>query len=59
MGGRGEDELTKDVGCVACQRLLDPTCKGHLVGINCVNFIEREDRKNERSKKGSQYGILE
>lgn len=50
MGGRGEDELTKDVGCVACKRLLDPTCKGHFKGRICLNFDEREDRKVGRTK---------
>lgn len=47
---KNEDELTKDVGCVACERLLDPTCKGHLKNSICINFVEREDRKakNER-----------
>lgn len=48
MGYECNDELTKDVGCVACKRVLDPTCKGHLKGHICVNFDEREDRKRGR-----------
>lgn len=51
MGYECNDELTKDVGCVACKRVLDPTCKGHLKGHICVNFDEREDRKRNAEKK--------
>lgn len=53
MGNR-EDELTKDVGCVPCKRVLDPTCKGHLKGHTCLNFEEREDRKHGREKSNRE-----
>lgn len=46
--GNIDEELIKDVGCVACKKFLDIKCKCHTRGHDCVNFVEREDRKRER-----------